>query len=466
MYECAIRYSTGRSFFAGAMVIAIALIECAIVEPASAQTLGRPNVIVDETVLDQLGPPPQTLPDVLLQQQPQAYKPAQRSTSRSAPTGDVEQTGRLLPPPSVMPRSRAMLPGTLKPTETRPSPRSRPQTARVPQKAPQPKPSQPESLPAVATPPVTRALPAPEKAETPETSVVPSEITQPPVSIPPAPTITPPTVAPSSELKTPEKPDVSPTATAPMPSEPPVAEVEMPKAPPAPVEPPVEAKVATPAAPAAEMQKPEEPKVAMPEIPAASETAAVPPPPSIIPPAPQATPQAATPSPADKPQLAEKSTSPRLVRPAPPAPPAATSSAKENEDKASSSDENKGVAQLGTQVAALPEPAPAEILDGGQLYRIPFGTASSEISDDGKKYLDELAQRLKDESALRLQLLGYAGSTQDSASKARRTSLFRALSVRTYLMKQGVRSTRMDVRALGNLVEDGAPDRVDAVVRK
>jgi outer membrane protein OmpA-like peptidoglycan-associated protein len=100
------------------------------------------------------------------------------------------------------------------------------------------------------------------------------------------------------------------------------------------------------------------------------------------------------------------------------------------------------------------------------MYRIPFGSASSEISQDGKKHLDELAQRMKDDSALRLQLLGYAGSTQDSASKARRTSLFRALSVRTYLMKLGVRSTRMDVRALGNLVEDGAPDRVDAVIRK
>jgi hypothetical protein len=73
---------------------------------------------------------------------------------------------------------------------------------------------------------------------------------------------------------------------------------------------------------------------------------------------------------------------------------------------------------------------------------------------------------MKDESSLRLQLLGYAGGTQDSASKARRTSLFRALSVRTYLMKLGVRSTRMDVRALGNRVEDGSPDRVDAVVRK
>lgn len=73
---------------------------------------------------------------------------------------------------------------------------------------------------------------------------------------------------------------------------------------------------------------------------------------------------------------------------------------------------------------------------------------------------------MKNDSSVRIQLLGYAGSTKDSASKARRLSLFRALSVRTYLMKQGIRSTRMDVRALGNRVEDGTLDRVDAVIRK
>lgn len=460
MYECAIRISTGRSFFAGAMVMAIALIDCAIVEPASAQTLGRPNVIVDETVLDQLGPPPQTLPDVILQQQPQAYKPAQRSSSNAAPTSNVEQTGQLLPPPSVMPRSRAMLPGTLKPTETRPSPSSRPQTARVPQKAPKPKPAMPESQPAAETPPVTRALPAPEKPAMPKTSVVPTEITQPPVSVPPAPKITPPTVAPLPGLKTPAPTEVKPKVSAPEPSEPPVADVKMPDAPPAPVLP----KVATPTAPAVETPKIEEPKVATPEMPAPG--AATPPPPAIAPPAPQVAAPSSSEEPPEKPQVAEKSARPRLVRPAPPAAPAATSSDEEGKDTASGSSENTAAVPLGTQVAALPAPPPAEVLDGGQLYRIPFSAASSEISDDGKKYLDELAQRLKDESDLRLQLLGYAGSTKDSASKARRTSLFRALSVRTYLMKQGVRSTRMDVRALGNLVEDGAPDRVDAVVRK
>jgi outer membrane protein OmpA-like peptidoglycan-associated protein len=119
-----------------------------------------------------------------------------------------------------------------------------------------------------------------------------------------------------------------------------------------------------------------------------------------------------------------------------------------------------------SQIAALSPAAAPEILEDGKLYRIPFGTVSSEISEEGKKHLDALAQRLKKDDSLRLQLLGYAAGDQDSASKARRTSLFRALSVRTYLMKQGIRSTRMDVRALGNLAEGGAPDRVDAVVRK
>jgi outer membrane protein OmpA-like peptidoglycan-associated protein len=119
-----------------------------------------------------------------------------------------------------------------------------------------------------------------------------------------------------------------------------------------------------------------------------------------------------------------------------------------------------------SQLASVPPASQPEVLDDGQLYRIPFGLTSPEISEAGQKHLDELAQRMKKDGALRLQLLGYAGSAEDSASKARRTSLFRALSVRTYLMKQGIRSTRMDVRALGNLAEGGAPDRVDAVIRK
>lgn len=458
MYECAIRISTGRTALAGMMVFAVALVACASVGPALAQTLGGPPaVVVDESVLDQLGPPPQTLPDVILQQQPQAYRPAQRDRSGSAKDGATGETGRLLPPPSVMPHSRAMLPKNLKSPTAKPAAPSRPQTARVPKKAPTPKPKPPETpqTPAAAAPPVTRSMPAPEKTESPKASVVPSEITPPPVSVPPAPKIMPPTSEPAAGADTPTPAEPATQAAVPEPSPPPVAETEMPKAPPAPAP-----KVAAPETPAVETPKPDEPKAAEAPMPSAPGPATVPPAPKIVPP----TPPAAAKAPAETPKVAEKPTSPRLVRPAPPAPPAASKS--DSETKSTASGGDAPASRGGTQVAALPETPPAEILDGGQIYRIPFGPSSSEISEDGKKYLDELAQRMKDESSLRLQLLGYAGSTQDSASKARRTSLFRALSVRTYLMKQGVRSTRMDVRALGNRVEDGSPDRVDAVVRK
>jgi len=59
--------------------------------------------------------------------------------------------------------------------------------------------------------------------------------------------------------------------------------------------------------------------------------------------------------------------------------------------------------------------------------------------------------------------MAYAGGGGD-ASKARRLSLSRALAVRTYLIEQGIGSTRIDVRALGNAAEGGPPDRVDLLM--
>lgn len=76
-----------------------------------------------------------------------------------------------------------------------------------------------------------------------------------------------------------------------------------------------------------------------------------------------------------------------------------------------------------------------------------------------------MAARLKQEGGVRLQLLAYAGEPNLSASKARRLSLSRALAVRSYLISKGVRSTRIDVRALGNRLPSGAPSRVDLVVK-
>jgi outer membrane protein OmpA-like peptidoglycan-associated protein len=88
------------------------------------------------------------------------------------------------------------------------------------------------------------------------------------------------------------------------------------------------------------------------------------------------------------------------------------------------------------------------------------------LPEAAKRLLDPAIADLKKDENLRLQLVAYASGGDDAGSQARRLSLSRALAVRSYLIDQGVRSTRMDVRALGNRVPSGPPDRVDVVVMR
>lgn len=97
----------------------------------------------------------------------------------------------------------------------------------------------------------------------------------------------------------------------------------------------------------------------------------------------------------------------------------------------------------------------------GGVLRVVFESAESELPEDVKPQLKELAQSLLQEEDTRIQLLAYADGDSAESSRARRLSLARALKVRGYLIDQGIRSTRMDVRALGSNVPDGPPDRVD-----
>jgi outer membrane protein OmpA-like peptidoglycan-associated protein len=68
---------------------------------------------------------------------------------------------------------------------------------------------------------------------------------------------------------------------------------------------------------------------------------------------------------------------------------------------------------------------------------------------------------MKADREQRIQLVAYAEATDDRESRARRLSLSRALAVRSYLIDAGVRSTRMDVRALGSTAEEGPLNRLD-----
>jgi outer membrane protein OmpA-like peptidoglycan-associated protein len=106
----------------------------------------------------------------------------------------------------------------------------------------------------------------------------------------------------------------------------------------------------------------------------------------------------------------------------------------------------------------------AQPLMEGQALRIAFDVDSANLPEAAEADLKALATRLVKEENLRVQLLAYASSTEQGASQARRLSLSRALAVRSYLIEQGVRSTRMDVRALGDKSEETPADRVDLVL--
>jgi outer membrane protein OmpA-like peptidoglycan-associated protein len=113
-------------------------------------------------------------------------------------------------------------------------------------------------------------------------------------------------------------------------------------------------------------------------------------------------------------------------------------------------------------VAAVP-PAPAAT--GGSAYRIGFAPNDAGLSAEARLRLDRLVETLNRDAQQRLQLLAYAGGDAENGSQARRLSLSRALAVRSYLIEKGVRSARIDVRALGNRNEGGPPDRVDATIQ-
>lgn len=114
------------------------------------------------------------------------------------------------------------------------------------------------------------------------------------------------------------------------------------------------------------------------------------------------------------------------------------------------------------QVAALP-PATAKAAPSDRL-RIEFSGDSVNLPKGARDRLVALAGNLLEDESLRAQVKAYASGSSGSASAARRLSLSRALAVRALLIEEGVRSTRIDVRALGNRSEDGPPERVDVLV--
>ncbi|MEP2802004.1 MAG: OmpA family protein, partial [Alphaproteobacteria bacterium] len=99
--------------------------------------------------------------------------------------------------------------------------------------------------------------------------------------------------------------------------------------------------------------------------------------------------------------------------------------------------------------------------EDGRLIRVVFDESQSKLPDAAKPNLLKLADQVKDQRDVRLQLQAYAGGDDLKSNRARRLSLSRALSVRSFLIESGIRSTRIDVRALGDKTSDEPKNRVD-----
>ena len=99
------------------------------------------------------------------------------------------------------------------------------------------------------------------------------------------------------------------------------------------------------------------------------------------------------------------------------------------------------------------------------MSAVKFSPGATDLSRGPQTALDSVSARLLANDNLRVQVIAHATGTADDAMEARRVSLARAVAVRAYLIDKGVRSLRIDVRALGNR-SDGGPvsDEVDLLV--
>ena len=187
----------------------------------------------------------------------------------------------------------------------------------------------------------------------------------------------------------------------------------------------------------------------------------VPPRPNLrTPPAVKAPPRLVLPQPLEAPpppELTEGPAQPPAGQPAEPSAPAvATAPTPETEP-----------ASPRTDTAALPPPPeaapPAAALPPSSVLSLVFPADATNLPDNAEATVDRIVERLRASDTARLQLRSYASGTADTAREARQRSLARALALRERLTAFGIRSSRVDVRALGLDEAGGTPDRIDVV---
>jgi outer membrane protein OmpA-like peptidoglycan-associated protein len=119
-----------------------------------------------------------------------------------------------------------------------------------------------------------------------------------------------------------------------------------------------------------------------------------------------------------------------------------------------------------------PPPAPPPVSANGITTATPtssglrliFASGQSDLSSDSVASIKKLADATPQTDATTFNVLAYAPGKPDDPSTARRTSLSRAMAVRSALVADGVPSAHIFVRALGDPHGNGPADRVDISV--
>ena len=249
--------------------------------------------------------------------------------------------------------------------------------------------------------------------------------------------VTPPAAERRSVARAPaaERPAAAPRPTAPTAAAPTAI---MPPAAPARPSAPVVAAVPSTPSPAAPVTPP-----------AATATLSAPPPPPALAPAP--TPRQTSIARVEPPPPPPAPAAPAAVAPPPPPPVTPPVAAPRAEERPA-------------EQAARPAVAPDAVKGPAPAMSVPFGTDASRVPPAAQEQLKTLAGQIKDKADSRIQLVAYASGDELTSSRARRLSLSRALAVRSLLIDLGVRSTRIDVRALGDKAADDPQNRVDVIV--
>src|SRR5262249_50276087 len=104
----------------------------------------------------------------------------------------------------------------------------------------------------------------------------------------------------------------------------------------------------------------------------------------------------------------------------------------------------------------------ASIPHGASSDSITFAPGMEGLDAGATATLDRTVSALQDDAKSIVTLIAYAAMPKSNdREEGRRSSVARALAVRSYLMSRGVSNNRIDIRALGPAGDGLGDDRVD-----